>query len=387
MGRRGARFFLKITRMMQVMNKMFCFLMACGGIIVGCHSSGGYLIKGQVEEGSCGNVYVVRQLDKDHADTLGRGRMENGVFSVKGSVNSVTPVVVEVDGAFPASVYLENGAVFNIKYKAGEMPVVEGGGESQRLNDEYVKLGLKPSEDFEQWKPEFEKAMRSRDTAKLREIHLKIEQIRVETDKMREEFLKTHGNTFFALYYLSRHALDMTAEEVQKRFDLCSEELKKSELGRYVASLVLKLRNLEIGAVVPNFTSKTPEGKDVALYDVKAKVKLIDFWASNCGVCREENRKVVPLYHQYHEQGFEVISYSFDKKRELWLQAVAQDGLPWIQVSDLKGNGSKEVTEAFGVYTLPTTLLVDENNKVIARNIRVKELGQMLPKLLRGREK
>lgn len=64
-----------------------------------------------------------------------------------------------------------------------------------------------------------------------------------------------------------------------------------------------------------------------------------------------------------------------------------QGGLPWIQVSDLKGKGSKEVTEAFGVYTLPTTLLVDSNNKVIARNIRAKELGEILPKLLWGGDK
>lgn len=141
--------------------------------------------------------------------------------------------------------------------------------------------------------------MRSGDTTEIEEIYLKIEQSRATTDSIREKFLKTHGNTFFALHDLSKHALDMTAGEVQERFDLCSEELKKSELGQYVASLIAKLRNLEIGAVVPDFTSKTPEGKEVTLYGIKAKVKLIDFWASNCGICREEKPEDSPLYHQY----------------------------------------------------------------------------------------
>lgn len=91
---------------------------------------------------------------------------------------------------------------------------------------------------------------------------------------------------------------------------------------------------------------------------------------------------IKPLYEQYHAKGFDAISYSIDRKREAWVNAVEKDALPWVQVSDLDADKAKVISEMYGVYLLPTTLLVDENNRVIARNVKSSELKELLAKLL-----
>ncbi len=117
----------------------------------------------------------------------------------------------------------------------------------------------------------------------------------------------------------------------------------------------------------------TPDGEQISLYGVKGKLKIIDFWASWCGPCRMENPNMVKLYNDFKDKGLAVISVSLDERKAAWTQAIKKDGMPWIHVSDLKGWKS-EVVKLFNVDAVPYILVLDENNRILAKNIRAEKL-------------
>lgn len=143
---------------------------------------------------------------------------------------------------------------------------------------------------------------------------------------------------------------------------------------------VNKARSYAQGAVAPDFTQKTPEGEEMSLSDLKGKVVLIDFWASWCGPCRKENPHVLKVYNKYKDKGFEILGVSLDRSKMPWLKAIEKDGLTWHHVSDLKG-WQNEVAKNYSVRSIPHTVLLDENQRIIARNLRGASLEQKLQQI------
>ena len=136
-------------------------------------------------------------------------------------------------------------------------------------------------------------------------------------------------------------------------------------------------RTFIVGIEAPDFTSNTPEDKPLSLKDLRGKVLLVDFWASWCGPCRRENPNVVLMYNKYHAKGFEILSVSLDNDKTRWLGAIQQDGLVWNHVSDLKG-WQNEAAKKYAVTSIPQTILLDKEGKIIARNLRGEALGEAL---------
>ncbi len=158
------------------------------------------------------------------------------------------------------------------------------------------------------------------------------------------------------------------------------EKYKSTTDEESIQRLMIQLhqsRSFVIGSEAPDFTQKTHEGEDLSLSDLRGKVVLIDFWASWCGPCRKENPHVVKLYKKYKDQGFEILSVSLDKDMKRWTQAIEKDGLEWKHVSDLKG-WKNTVAQTYSVRSIPHTVLLDKDGKIIARNLRSKALDQEL---------
>lgn len=144
-----------------------------------------------------------------------------------------------------------------------------------------------------------------------------------------------------------------------------------------IKSKIKKLAAFSEGGTAPEFTMNTPDGVPMSLSDFKGKVTLVDFWASWCGPCRRENPHVLKLYQKYKDRGFDVLGVSLDSNKERWLQAIEKDQLVWNHVSDLK-KWKNAAAKLYGVRSIPHTVLLDRDGKVIARGLRSQQLEMKL---------
>ena len=138
---------------------------------------------------------------------------------------------------------------------------------------------------------------------------------------------------------------------------------------------------LSPGKMAPDFEEAKIDGKTMKLSDLRGKVVLLDFWASWCGPCRQENPNVVRLYEKYKSKGFTVMSVSLDQDKNKWIAAIEKDKLAWPNhVSDLKGWGSS-AGQKYAVRGIPFTVMIDKDGKIIGTNLRGPGLEQELARI------
>lgn len=217
--------------------------------------------------------------------------------------------------------------------------------------------------------------------SRRRELMEQLDQIVMKQNASIEKVVRDNAGVLMSAFIVTYFENDF--ENYYELYEMIDNQLgKKYSSNPYVQHISGKVRStLGPGRMAPEIEMKDMNGVTRRLSDLRGKVVLIDFWASWCRPCRMENPNVVKLYNKYHDKGFDIFSVSLDKGRDEWLRAIKQDGLRWENhVSDLKGWTSSGGA-TYGVTSIPSTVLVGRDGKIIARNLRGSDLEKKLKEL------
>ncbi|MBK8609710.1 MAG: AhpC/TSA family protein [Chitinophagaceae bacterium] len=139
--------------------------------------------------------------------------------------------------------------------------------------------------------------------------------------------------------------------------------------------------NAGIGSMAPELTMNDVNDKPFSLSQLRGKYVLVDFWASWCAPCREENPNVVAAFNQFKDKNFTVLGVSLDKNKQAWINAIKEDHLNWQHISDLQYWSSAAIP-LYGFDGIPYNVLVDPQGKIIATGLRESALQNKLAEVL-----
>ena len=197
------------------------------------------------------------------------------------------------------------------------------------------------------------------------------------------EFVKTNNNSHITalMPIMIYESLEWEPAKLRDAYALLTKSTQESIYGKELKKMIDLLSVGEIGTIIPDFKQADVNGKEVSIQEFRGQYVLIDFWASWCGPCRDENPNIVRAYNQFKDKNFTVLGISLDRSRENWLAAIQEDKLNWTQLSDLKF-WENEVSSMFRISSIPYSILIDPNGKIIAKNLRGPELIRFLSETL-----
>jgi peroxiredoxin len=280
----------------------------------------------------------------------------------------------------------KNGNALNFKTDYADSTnnyEIKGSEDSEKIR-EFNQIGNDFSKIYKKIQDDYSRMVEANPAAKDSIYNVLMPQFQATMDKYSEtalKFARENSNNlagFFAASSLdqSQYETELIAytEEVRSVFP------KNKAVQSFVAKMAA-VKPVSVGQIAPEFELNDTEGKLVKLSDFKGRYVLLDFWASWCAPCREENPNIVKQFEAFKDKGFTVLGVSLDEQKSDWLKAIKDDRLNWPHVSELKRWDGK-VTLQYRIEGIPASFLLDPKGKIVAKNLRGIELQNFLQKVL-----
>jgi thiol-disulfide isomerase/thioredoxin len=216
---------------------------------------------------------------------------------------------------------------------------------------------------------------------KVAQFSATLDSISNEQLKLVKRIIRENKHNQLPASYIKEAMYELGYEGLKEALDPTAAYYNNPDLEK-PKQLLASFEKRKPGTMFHELTMKDMEGREVKLsqWAGKGNYVLVDFWASWCGPCRQEMPNVIQNYERYHAKGFEVVGVSFDQKKDAWVAAVQQMGMRWPQMSDLKG-WQCAASDIYGVRSIPASVLLDPQGKIIAIDLRGKALGEKLKEI------
>ena len=345
---------------------------------------GSVKIKGTIAGVDTGWIeMIVPSRESEKIDSI---KIDKASFEYKLDVKSPDLLVMRLSGTQGAELAFwgDPGTVTVTANKDSMWTSKVEGGATQKL---FKDVEGKVRSIMEKGQPLYASYMAAQQQQNMQEMQ-RIEQqmmgLQAQAKEEAVKFAKANNGSVIAAYlglvYLGQQP--GSESDLKKLYDTLSPAVKNTFFGKKMNEIVTASAATSIGSPAPEFAMNDASGKPVSLSSFKGKVVLVDFWASWCAPCREENPNVVAAYNQFKDKGFTVFGVSLDKDKAAWEKAIVDDKLAWTHVSDLK-YWDNAAAKLYKVQSIPANFLLDKEGRIIARDLRGPALTAKLAEVLK----
>lgn len=306
----------------------------------------------------------------------------------------------------------ETPSLYNIIFDNERIPLLLMGGDNIELNAagkvarNYTVVGSLESELLQQFNQSFidgavklngiiAKFSDGLSDEQRKEITKEYSKLYLDIKKQQLHFIIENKNRIAAVYALHQRLLneaylfngdsdviyyrtvaDAIAETYPESHYL---PILRSQIARMDAQISLLSQVKE--TTIPEISLPDMFGNKRSLSSNIGKVVLLQFWSAALGNSNTLNADLKELYTKYREQGFEIFQVSVDTSKSVWINAIQEQKIPWITVSDLRGESSP----ALGVYNvqkLPSNYLINREGHIAGKDLMGESLEAEIKKLL-----